>query len=575
METLSSAQKQSWLPWFLRGLLFLGLLLLFARVFDLQVIRGNYFKVLAEGNRIRRVPIIAARGVIKARGGEELVGNREVKKRVIFDPQEGFKKESVFDSSTSPDDIVTEWTRDYKIGEAIGHVTGYVGEVSEDELGRIKAECPEKGARKLGALVGRTGLEQAYDCMLTGIDGEELVEVDSSGNRVRTLGKKEPVSGLELNTHIHFGLQEKSAELLKGIKGAIVVSDGKGEVLSFISSPGFNPNTLVSGKNSDAISAIFNDTELPLFNRAMSGLFHPGSVFKPVVGIAALEEGAISPQFTYEDKGVITVNGFSYKNWYFTQYGSTEGAVDLKRALARSTDTFFYKIGEMVGPENIHKWSQNFGLDGKTGIDLPGEVGGLVPSPDWKLETKGERWYLGNTYHYAIGQGDLAVTPLAMNSAISAIANNGNLCTPRISGEPSCNKLPIKEENLKIIQEGMAAACATGGTGYTFFNFEEAAKKRDEGQKLAVQSSSDNGPVGVACKTGTAQTGTEDDTHAWFVAYAPYDNPEIVLTVLVEKGGEGSKVAGPIARSLMNYWFGIPDSLNSFTTPTPTPTSTE
>jgi penicillin-binding protein 2 len=544
MEKLSDLKTQSWLGWFLRGVLILGFVIIIGRLIELQIIKGDYYRGLAEGNRIRRVPITAPRGTILARGGEVLVGNKEVKKRVIFDPGSGYKKiEDISDAIE--EEIITEWERNYKLGAAAAHISGYVGEVNENELGTIDPQCPQKGPRKAGQLVGRSGLEEQYECILSGIDGEELVEVDSTGKKIRVLGKKDPVPGENIQTTIHYALQEKVAEIVVNNEdmpsekqGAVIITDPKGEVLALYSSPSYDPNIFVGGEEQKRIEEVLTDSDLPLFNRVIGGSFAPGSVYKPIVAIAALEEEKIDKEYIYEDKGQIIIESlygkFSYSNWYFTQYGKTEGEIDLVRAIARSTDTFFYKIGELVGIEKLVDWSHELGLGEKSGIDLPGEIAGLVPSPAWKEKVKGERWFLGNTYHVAIGQGDLSLTPISVNTFISTMASNGLLCEPKIAGDEKCKDLDIKIDNLEFVKEGMIEACSEGGTGFTFFDFSPQ----------------------VACKTGTAETNEEDVTHAWFTVFAPSDFPEIVATVLVEKGGEGSRIAGPIAREIFDYWFG-------------------
>jgi penicillin-binding protein 2 len=522
--------------------LYLGFLVLAGRIVDLQIIRGEYYRVLSEGNRIRRVPIIAARGRMLARGGEVLVGNSMVKKRVIFDPEKGYKKVDDI-KGAAEDEIIQEWVRDYLLGPDFAHVSGYLGEVNEDELGKIRAQCPDKGPRRLGSQVGRGGLEEEYDCNLRGLDGEELVEVDAQGKMVRVLGRKNPFPGEDLKATIHYGLQKKVAQVLSDKKGAVVVSDTNGEVLALYSSPSYDPNIFVKKDKTDKILNLLKDKGLPIFNRVIGGTYHPGSTFKPVVAVAALEEDKIDEEFVYEDKGEITVETpygtFTYSNWYFTQYGGIEGKINLTRALARSTDTFFYKIGELVGVDKLFEWANEFGLSAKTGVDLPGEVSGLIPTPEWKLREKGERWFLGNTYHMSIGQGDIAVTPLAINTAIFTIASGGEFCSPSLVKKPECRRLAIDKGSVSLVKEGMVGACSSGGTGVPFFDFEEKSG------------------VAIACKTGTAETEEEDITHAWFTAFGPADFPEIVVTVLIERGGEGSRVAGPIAREIFDYWFGV------------------
>lgn len=541
METLFSTKTQSWLGWFFRGVLVLFLFIIFARLIELQIIKGAHFRKLAEGNRIRRIPITAPRGKILARSGGALVSSKEVKKRIEFNPEKGYEKNDDL-TGASPDEIITEWERKYMLGADAAHVTGYLGEVSKDEVGRINPDCPEKGAREPGQLVGRTGLEEEYECVLSGKDGEELVEVDSAGNKVRTLGRKEPLPGKDLKTSIDIDLQKFVAESIKEDKGAVVVTDTHGEILALYSSPSFDPNLFISGDNNEEISKLLNDNDKPFFNRAIGGSFHPGSVVKPVVAVAALEEGEIDADFIFNDEGKITVESpygtFTYNNWYFTQYGGVEGEIKLTKALARSTDTFFYKMGELLGVDKLASWYKKFDYGEKTGIDIPGEVAGLVPTPEWKKNIKGESWFLGNTYHMAIGQGDVALSPIEINTAISTIASGGSLCSPRIAMDTECKDIGIDKEYIALVKEGMVGACSAGGTGFSFFDFNPQ----------------------VACKTGTAETGINDKTHAWFTVFAPADFPEIVATVLVEEGGEGSQVAGPIATEIFKYWFSVEES---------------
>ena len=544
METFSSSKKQSWLSWFFRGVLVIGLLVILTRLFELQVIKGNYFRNLAEGNRIRRISISAPRGKILARGGEVLAGNKQIKKGLIYDDFEGYKKTDSLEG-LSGEEIVTDHEREYEIGELAGHLTGYLGEVNESEVGKINPKCFFKGILFSGQLVGRSGLEEEYECTLSGIDGEELIEVDSSGKKIRTLGTRKPIAGKDIKTTIHLGLQKKLAESFEGKKGAGVVTDTKGEVLAYFSSPSFDPNIFIKGENSK-ITKLIEDEDSPFFNRVIGGAFHPGSVFKPFVSIGALEEEVIDENYSFVDEGKIelkTLYGdYEYTNWYFTQYGGKEGEIKLPRALARSTDTFFYKVGELMGIKNIEKWSNKFKLSDISGIDLPGEIEGLIPNPDWKKKTTGEKWFLGNTYHLAIGQGDLLLTPLSINNAISAIASGGKYCFPRIVEDPNCTKLSIEEKNIELVKSGMVQACETGGTAFPFFNFSH--KSLPESGK-------------IACKTGTAETGKKDINHAWFTAFAPANLPEIVGTFLVVEGGEGSSVAAPIARQVFDYWFGV------------------
>lgn len=543
METYASKKIQSWLSWFLKGILIIGFLVLVSRLFELQIIKGNYFKTLSEGNRIKRIPISAPRGRILARGGQILASNKEVKKGLVFDEKEGYiKSDKILDA----DEVITEYVRDYPFGEKAAHITGYLGEATEEEVGKINPECPHKSIQKLGQLIGRSGLEEQYECVLSGFDGEELIEVDSSGKTVRVLGTREPIPGKDIETLIHAGLQKKVAESMEDKKGAVIITDTNGEVLAFYSSPSFDPNIFVKNNEDQKIIDLLKDNTLPFFNRVIGGAFHPGSVFKPLIAIAGLEEGVIDKDYTFVDEGRIelkTLYGdFEYTNWYFTQYGATEGEIDLIRAIARSTDTFFYKLGELIGIDDIEKWAKKFSLNEKTGIDLPGEIISLIPDPEWKKRIKGEKWFLGNTYHLSIGQGDIALTPIAVNLITSVIASNGKLCMPRISEEPECREVDISRQNIKIVKDGMISACSTGGTAFPFFDFDHEGLP-EEGK--------------VACKTGTAETNKEDVTHAWFTLFAPAELPELVGTFLIEEGGEGSRDAAPVAKQVFDYWFGV------------------
>lgn len=488
MESLVSTKVQSWLSWFLKGILVLGFLFLTGRLIELQIIKGNYFRSLSDENRIKRVILPAPRGKILARGGEVLAG------------------------------------------ADFAHITGYVSEANADEVGKVDPDCPDKGPRKVGAQLGRDGLEKYYDCRLRGFDGERLVEVDTAGKEIRTIGIRNPVVGEDLTTNIDFKLQKKIADIVKADKdvpvnpkGAVVVTDARGEILVLYSFPSYDPDNLTSS---------LTNPNLPLFNRATSGAYHPGSTFKIITSTAALEDHKINDSYTYEDPGVIKIKDFSYSNWYFSQYGKTEGVIDLRRAIARSTDTFFYKLGEIVGVDSLAKWAGVYGLGKLTGVDLPGEATGLVPTPEWKEQVKGEAWFLGNTYHMAIGQGDLLATPLQVNLVTSVVGNGGKLCSPRLVGRSDCKSLNVGRKTLAEIKDGMIGACSTGGTAYPFFDFTPQ----------------------VACKTGTAETEEKDKTHAWFTAFMPADDPQLTVTVIVEKAGEGSVVAAPIAKEVFKYW---------------------
>jgi len=414
-------------------------------------------------------------------------------------------------------------------------VVGYVGEVSETEVGLLKTSG---GKYDAGDSIGRAGIEAQYEERLRGEDGGRLVEVDSAGNFVREMGKKEPVKGENLQLTIDKDLQEKGLTSLNGRKGAVVASDpNTGEILALVSSPSFDPNSR------DAVQEAMLNPELPMFNRAIGAVYPPGSTFKMITTAAAISSGKVRSDFTFNDQGYISVGGSIFNNWLFTKGGGVEGAVGFSRAIVRSTDTFFYTVGEMTGPEIIGNWAKKFGLGQKTGIDLAGEVAGLMPSPDWKIKTKGEQWYLGNTYHVAIGQGDILATPIQINLMTDILATNGSKCGPHLIKGTVCTNVEIDPAALKIIHEGMLGACSAGGTAYPLFDFVPK----------------------IACKTGTAEYMAEDGkmrTHGWLTGFAPADKPKISITAVLEGGGEGSDVAAPVVRKMLSVYFGVEDTYN-------------
>lgn len=495
-----SHKKINWFYW----ILLIFFIWLLGKLMILQLAEFKYYQSLADENRISLTILPATRGIFYDRFNQVLVNN-------------------------------APGGREYVNGESSSQVLGYVGEVSEEEL----AICREQNIcqRRLKDLVGKTGLEQEYDEKLRGIDGGLLIETDAEGNKLREIGRQEPVAGENITLTLDIGLQKEAYKLLQGRKGAVVVSEPKtGEILALVSSPGFKP---------DKLAEYLTNKDLPLFNRAIGGEYPPGSVFKIITAIAALEEGKIDAKTLIEDTGEIKVGSYSYSNWYFTQYGRKEGQLNLIRALARSNDIFFYKLGEELGMIKLADWAKYFNGGVRTQIDLPGEANGLIPDPEWKKKFIGESWYLGDTYIAAIGQGNILMTPLQVNQMTEVVANDGWWCQPHLAKfiEANCKKLEIQEKNLNLVKEGMKQVMETGGTAWPFFDFKV------KGQKMAV-----------AGKTGTAEFGSDvkseqAQTHAWFTGFAPADQPQIVVTVLLEAAGEGSYQAAPVAKDLLKYWL--------------------
>ena len=526
--------------------LVLGLLCLLAsRLFYLTLILGGKYQTMAEENRLVMEKISAPRGIIFDRDREPLAVNLPQ----YFLGEKAISRDEYLKNKANNQEARLVYRRYYPFGASFTHLLGYLGPVNEEEL-KENNDC---GAYSPDDWKGRGGVEEEYECWLRGEAGKRLIETDIQGKNLREIGRQEEKPGKDLTLTISSKLQQKAASLLGEKQGAVVVANPQnGEVLALASSPSFDPNLFTYKRDEGKIEALLSDRRNPFLNRVISARFPPGSVFKLVTAIAALEEGVIDGQTRIEDTGVIEVGDFRYANWYFLQYGKKEGLVDLVTAIKRSNDVFFYRVGEGLGAEKLAFWAKNFYLDRPTGVDLPAEVAGLVPSPQWKKETKGEDWFLGNTYHFAIGQGDLALTPLQINMMTNVFANGGNFCVPFVvkekEGEPAvkekCSSLSLKKENLDLVIEGMREACSpalatdgVGGTAYPFFDF----KVRGEENK-------------VACKTGTAEVG-EESAHAWFTAFAPIDNPEISVTVFLEEGGEGSQEAAPIAREILEEYF--------------------
>ncbi len=603
---MASHQNKAW--WFGAGrallfatLLYAAFFLLLFRLFMLTVTQGNRYRTLADGNRTRELIRHAERGLLFDRTGKPLVANiaqyrllkpcpnKEDKTCVQHISQK--EGEAIHAKGSDPGWYVeTEYKRQYVYPEATAHIVGYTGELTDTELAD-----DYYALRKYytGDRIGRTGAEAVFEDQLRGRDGRELVEIDATGKIVRVLGRDNEVAGenITLSLDAHLNEVVKNA-FPAGQKGAVVVANpNTGEILALYSSPSFSLNDFTLGMSEQNYTSLVDNPDRPMFDRAISGVYPPGSTFKLVTSIAAFETGVIDRQTTIEDTGVIKLGIFSFPNWYFLQYGKTEGFLNIVSALKRSNDIFFYHIGERVGITRLAEWARRLGVGKLLGIELPGEASGLMPDPAWKnlnfvsaqdRQARSNEWYTGDTYHVSIGQGYLLTTPLQVNAWTNAVANGGKLCTPTIKRtRPSadgsmirtqhCKDLGIKEETIRLITEGMREACDAGGTGWPFFNFSI--------NKLVPSEASPSGTltqtfVPVACKTGTAEFGdSKNRTHAWFTAFAPLPEeialkgvalqgspvitggPEISVTVLVEEAGEGSDVAAPIAKKILEEWF--------------------
>lgn len=520
--------------------------IIFLRLFHLQIVEGFQNRQLADGNRIQIQIIHAPRGVIFDRNGKILAANspafRLNSKRVT--------REQALEWEVKNDpralNLEVDNVRTYPDAEKFAHVVGYTGEVSQEQL---KSETFKN--YRAGDQIGKTGIEAEYEKVLRGVDGGEIIEVDSKGRKLRTLRLEPPIPGENIYLSIDASLQEKLYGLIKDAAykagsccGAAVATDpASGQVLTLVSFPSFDPNLFTKETSDSGISEIFSRLDSPALNRVVGGTYPPGSTFKIISALATLASEKINERTTFEDTGVMYLGPYKFTNWYFNQYGKVEGAVNLAKALERSNDTYFYKISQIIGEKAIVDWARKLRLGKRLEIDLPGEETGLVPDDVWKQKTYNEPWYPGDTLHMSIGQGFVLTTPLQVLGMTSFIAAGGTLYQPALLLSVKPNVLVsdlISEDKINLVKEGLNRVPKQGGTAWPFFTF----------------------PIETAGKTGTAEYGDpKNRTHAWYTSYAPIDDPKIVLTVLIEGGGEGSSVAAPIAKEAYRWYFS-PDKNN-------------
>lgn len=485
--------------------------------------------------------------------------------------------------------------RDYMSGEMTADVIGYTGAIPPSQMDAYKAKGYAPNDQ-----VGLTGLEYQYEAELHSTKGRETIEVDVSGRKLRTFGETVPPSpGHNLKLTLDLDLQRAVFRALeRGIRTteqrsgvAIVMDPRTGQILAMVSLPTFDNNLFVGGISVRDYTALSQDKRRPLINHAISGLYPPGSVYKIIPAAGALQEGVVTPNTIIYDEGVLWLpNKYFPDNPELAQpfycwARQGHGPVNLVRALAVSCDVYFYQIAggyepsgfEGLGVDRLVRYAELFGMGQPTGLDLPGESAGLVPTPKWKRFNYAESWVTGDTYNMGIGQGFVLVTPLQILNAYAAVANGGRLYRPYLvqqvldaEGKPIRSQAPlvvrnlldvISPENLALVQEGLRAVTQEGGTAEEF----------------------DVPGVAVAAKTGTAEfcdnypkcldrDGRVKTSHAWFVAYAPFENPEIAVIVFVYGGGEGSIVAAPIAAEILRTYFGLPSEADQAeATPTPAP----
>ncbi len=578
------------------GVLFtLVFLALVSRAAWLQIYKGDYYKGQADGNRIRTTPIMAPRGIFYDRNGVPLVTNHPGFTVVVnakeskFTPEvaarladivhmtaeeitakvvknKGNYEPVLIKSNLTPEMVTAieerrgdlpgvliaiQPLRTYVYNELAAHAIGYVGEISENELAKLK----EKGY-KSGQIIGKMGLEKYYDAILRGEDGANRAEVDVAGRIVHQLGKKEPVPGdniyLTIDMEVQKAAEQAVAEHLewlrkyagrsKAFAASVVVLDPRdGAVLALVSYPTFNPNSFVSGISQKEWDKISKNPYNPMDNKAISGEYPPGSTFKVVTGAAALEMGKVTPEEKFFDGGhhrLVPDKGNSG--------GGALGWIDFNEALAKSDNVYFYEMAYRLGIANIEKYARAFGYGSLTGINLPGESEGLVANPAYKKKLFNEDWYLAETFDAGIGQGFQLATPLQMAVSISAVANGGTRYKPYLvskivsdKGElieqfkpQAVAKLPVSAKTIEIIKRGLRDVAQEGGTAGQLAGFT----------------------VPLAGKTGTSENSMGED-HGVFVSYAPADNPDIAVVVLIEQGGYGATAAVPVARRIFEQHF--------------------
>ncbi|MGB6837396.1 MAG: penicillin-binding protein 2 [Dehalococcoidia bacterium] len=591
-------------------LLLFGALIL--QLVRMQVIDAESYQERAEHNRLRLVPVMTSRGLIYDRHGELLVENvpsfaagvvpadlpdeeflpvlaeldrlldiplREVALEIAavkeskdpFSPvivKADLDEETAFrlreaEPGLAGVHVLVEPRRHYIEGPLLAHVLGYVGRLDEAEY----VELRDRGY-ELNDRIGKTGVEAAYESMLRGVPGRKQVEVDASGREIRTLNSLAPRPGHSVVLALDLDLQRKVTEILQGAMGsstnaaAVVMDVRSGEVLATVSLPSFD-NNLFSGEIDEAqLQRLLDDPAKPLVNHAIAEMYPPGSTFKQVTGVAALQEGIATPSTTITSRGYITVpNQYNPEVVYVFRDWAALGTLNFYGGVAMSSDVYFYylaggyyqqgvEIFRGLGASRLASYARAFGLGAPTGIDLPGESPGLVPDPRWKEQTLGEPWVTGDTYNFGIGQGYLATTPLQMVRVTAAIANGGDVLVPRLVREVVDadgrlvrpfervvqRHLEVSPDNLAIFREAMRQA-ASWGTA----------------RRGAVPG------VSVAGKTGTAEFGLplangQYESHGWFTGFAPFEDPQVAVVVFLEKGN-GSIDAAPAAAKILDYYF--------------------
>lgn len=588
------------------GFVLVLFLILFARFYFLQVTQQEHYHTLAEANRITIAPLVPSRGLILDRNGKVLAQNYSTYTLEItpnkVDDLEGALEELATIIEITPRDIeqfrklmrenrrfkslpirnrlsdeeVARFAthryrfpgieiqarilRYYPYGELAAHVVGYISRISDKDLEQLEAENELDNYRG-SHFIGRIGIEQSYEKQLHGITGFDEVETDAAGRSIQILSRTAPTPGNNLVLTLDIDLQKVVDDVFGERRGALVAIDpNNGEILAFVSKPGFDANLFVGGIDHTNWNLLNNSIDRPLNNRALRGVYPPGSTFKPFMALAALELGFRSPGYAISDIGYFMLPGSDrrYRDWKVGGHGR----VDLHKSLVVSCDTYYYGLANDMGIDRIHNYIQRYGLGQKTGIDIFGEVEGLLPSQDWKMRRHNQRWYAGDTISVGIGQGYVLATPLQLAFSTGILANRGKAYQPHFlkkitntqtgyEHEPEKKLLYTVEHDprhmdlvhkalVDVTQPGGTAANAARGAAYTF------AGKTGTSQVIGIKQNERYRADLIA---------ERHRDHAMFIAYAPAENPTIALSILVENGGSGGSTAAPIARQVLDYFL--------------------
>lgn len=588
----------------LAAVIVLGLVaVLIARLYYLQVTQYQHHTTLSENNRVHVQPIPPSRGRIYDRNGVVLAENRpsfslsvtrervpdvqehfsllrsllglsaeevELAQRRLVQARRPFEAVPVMFGLTEEQiaqvainqfrlpgvEVQASFVRHYPLGEHFAHAVGYVGRINEQEMARI-----DQVAYAGTHYIGKTGIERYYEELLQGTVGYEEVETNARGRVLRVLKRVDPLPGKDLTLHLDSRLQAVAEEALGHRRGAIIAIEPKtGGVLAFVSQPGFDPNLFVTGISHADYGALRDSLDQPLFNRVLRGLYPPGSTIKPMVALAGLDSGVTTRASRVYDPGFYQLpnNSHRYRNW--NRQG--DGWVDMRLAVARSNDTYFYDLAHKLGIDRMHEFMSRFGLGTRVSLDLFEESSGLMPSRDWKRSARRQPWYPGETLITGIGQGYMLTTPLQLAQSIALVANRGVWNRPRLlmHSEGTPPEEVDTPEDIKLNNDD----------DWEFIT--AALEDVMHGARGTSRAAAMNAPYHMAGKTGTAQVvaiaqGARYDSaalrerhrdHALFVGFAPVEDPRIAVAVMVENGESGGRVAAPVARALFDAWL-LPD----------------